>query len=414
MTRIDFTYLSPQNANFKKKTVSVANGATFVVLDMTDGEKRKATNVIYLHIQRRTRKCYVGITVQEAGKRWFTGTTYQLNQPFGRALEKYGWDAFDSYILAFADNRDELNEAEVEAITSAGGHKTKHTYNLSPGGDTVAENDIPIVGIHLPTGETRNFKSGSAAARLLGFGSTDTPMAVVRGEFVAAKDWWFRLEDDTKSQPPKLWGEHLRFARLREINARPIVAIKFNSGEQRRFETGDDAANALGVGQSEVWAVTHGKAHSAGGWWFRFEDDDRPMPSLYGHKATRAKRDKRVYAVNLKTGERREFRNCTVADNELGIYKGGAASVATGERVSACDWWFSFDQDAAPPTEFKFVLVAKARSKAVVATDLATGTEQTFESAKAAAEALGMSRALICLAIAGKRKSAKGYQFRFA
>jgi hypothetical protein len=414
MTVLDFTSLSPLNAKFLKQIVSVANGATFVALDMSEEIKRRAVNVLYLHVQRNTRKCYIGITVQEAGKRWYTGTTYKLNRRFGRALEKYGWDAFDSYILAIASNRDELNQAEIEAISAAGGHKSQYTYNLSPGGDAVSENDIPIVGVYLPTGESKNFKSGSEASRVLGFRSTDTPMAVVRGQIVAAKDWWFRLANDSITQPPKSWGKAYKSARIRELKAKPIEAVNFESGELLRFESMEDAANALGVQPTEVGAVAHGKAHSAGGWWFRFEQDDRTMPELHGHKATRAKRDIEVYAVNLETGERLEFRNCTVADKKLGLYKGASAAVASGERVSAVNWWFSYSRDENPPTEYKGALVAKARSKPVVATSIDTGIEQIFDSAKVAADALGMSRSLICLAIQGKRKSAKGYQFRFA
>jgi hypothetical protein len=414
MNVIDFTHLSSRNKAYAKQTVWVANGAAFSALNMPENEKHKATSVLYMHIHRKSRRCYVGITVMEANKRWFNKTAYRLNRRFGLALQKDGWDAFDSYILAFADDRDSLNQAEIAAIAAAGGHKSKYTYNLSPGGDTVSENDIPIVGINLQTGELRNFKSGADAARQLGFKNADNAMAVVRGEIAAASGWWFRLADDIQAQPPRIWGEKLRLARMRELNAKPIEAINYNTGECRLFQTAEDASRALEVQQSEVWAVAHGKAHSAGGWWFRFIGDTRPMPTLHGHMAARSKRDKRVHAVNLTTGERCVFRNCTIADKELGVYRGGSAAVAAGERVSANGWWFSHDENANPPTEFKGALVAKARSIAVVATNLATGEDRHFQSAKVAAEALGMSRSLICLAIKGKRKSAKGYKFSYA
>ena len=260
------------------------------------------------------------------------GVAYRNNRRFGNAIKKYGWDAFDSFVVAFAENRDALNDAEVSAIVAAGGHKSKFTYNLSPGGDMVAENDKPIVGIHLQTGQTREFNSGVAAARMLGFKSADNAMAVVRGELLTANGWWFRLADDMTSRPPTMWGEKLRLARMREINARPVLAVRYGTGESRRFETMDLASEQLGVQQSEVWAVAHGKSHSAKGWWFRFEDDNRSMPKTRGHKSSRLKRDIKVYATKLATGERREFRNCTVADIELEIYKGAAAMVASANE----------------------------------------------------------------------------------
>lgn len=414
MTTVDFTHLSPRNEKYQKHLVTVANGATFVTLDLAEKEKIRAANIIYMHVHRQSKKCYVGITVQEAGKRWFTGVTYRLNRRFGMALKKHGWDSFDSYVLAFAESRCNLNDAEVQAIAAAGGHKSKYTYNLSPGGDIVAENDKPLVGVLLATGEERHFKSGSHAARQLGMKNTDMPMAVARCERTSVAGWWFRFEEDVAARIPETWGEDLRVDAVRRRQGKKVIAINYSTGEQLIFDTTMAAAQALGIGQSAVSVVARGKDYSAKGWWFKFEGDDRPMPSIHGQKAGRLKRDRTIYAVNLKTGGRQEFRNCTVADNELGIYKGAAAMVASGDRTSASDWWFTYDKEAMPPKEFKGALVAKARSKAVVATDLATGNEQHFVSAKTAAEVLGMSRSAICQVISGKRKAAKGYRFRLA
>ena len=166
MPSIDFTHLSPRNAKHATSLLTVANGAVFKALLLSQKEKMIAANVIYMHIHKVSRKCYVGIAVQEAAKRWLTGIAYQRNRRFGNALRKHGWSAFESYVLAFAKDRASLNRAEVKAIAAAGGHKSEFTYNLSPGGEMVAENDKPIIGVFLPTGKERKFKSGSAASRI--------------------------------------------------------------------------------------------------------------------------------------------------------------------------------------------------------------------------------------------------------
>jgi hypothetical protein len=69
---------------------------------------------------------------------------------------------------------------------------------------------------------------------------------------------------------------------------------------------------------------------------------------------------------------------------------------------------------AMPPKELKGALVAKARSKPVVAVDLATGGEQEYPNAKTAAAALDVSRAAISRVIKGQLKAVKGFGFRFA
>jgi hypothetical protein len=393
----------------------VANGTIFSVLAISETEKRKAANILYMHVQRHSRKCYIGITIMAAEDRWGSGVAYRKNRRFGNSIEKHGWGAFDSYVIAFATNRDALNEAEVAAIAAAGGHKSKFTYNLSPGGDVVAENEKPIVGVYLPTGKTRSFESGVDAARQLKIRNSDMPMAVARGERTSVADWWFRFESDEKAHPPKSWGYALGKEKVRAKQAKRVVAINYKTGERRLFDTTSDAAKALRVHQSAVSMVARGEDLSAKGWWFKFEGDNRPLPEVHGGLARWViKRDRKICAVHLASGERREFRNCKVADNELGIYKGAAAMVASGERASAAGWWFSYDKAAAPPKEYKEALVAKARSKPVIATQIATGNEHSYPNAKTASAALGMSRAAISKAIKGHLGAVKGYRFRFA
>lgn len=415
MTRdpVDFTHLSPRNVTYRKKLVPVANGVTFLALVIPRREMLKSANILYLHVNRESRKCYIGVTIMRAANRWNVGIAYRNNRRFGHAIKKHGWESFDSFILAFGEDRESLNRAEIDAIAAAGGHKSKFTYNLSPGGDNVAENDKPIVGVFLKTGEQRKFKSGSDAARVLGMQNADMPMAVARGERTSVAGWWFRFADDAR-EPPKDWGESLRVAKVREKQARGVVAISYKTKERREFSSTSEAAKALRIHQSAVSMVAQGKDLSAGGWWFCFKDAERPMPRIHGSKASREKRDVAVYGIHLRTGERRFFRNCTMADSELRIYKGAAASVASGERTSAADWWFSFVKDAPPPKAFKGALVAKARSKPVIAINLETSSTREFDSAKAAAAELGVSRAAISHVIKGKLKSVKGYRFLFA
>ena len=415
MSTVDFSYLSSRNRKYPKRLVALANGTVFSVLSLSEAEKKRVRNILYLHVQRESRKCYVGITIMEAADRWGAGVAYRNNRRFGRAIQKHGWDAFDSYVVAIANDRNALSRAEVTAIVAAGGHKSKFTFNLSPGGDLVAENDKPIVGVHLLTGQSRHFKSGADAARKLRFRNIDMPMAVARGERSSVSNWWFRFQDDTEASPPVSWGRNLAKQKIRENQAKRVVAINYKTGEKRMFETTSDAALALKIEQSAVSQVARGESLSAKGWWFKFEGDNQTMPEVHGGLARWInKRDRKVYAVHLKTQEHREFRNCTVADSELGIYKGGAAMVASGERTSAADWWFSYEKSATPPTEFKSALVAKARSKPVVAVNLATRDEHEYPSAKTAAAALGVSRAAISYVIKGRLKAVKGFGFRFA
>jgi hypothetical protein len=411
---IDYTSISLRNAQYERECARVANGAAFVVLKLNKSEIECARGILYIHIHLDTGRCYVGITEQTAKNRWTNGVAYRNNRRFGSALKKYGWKSFSSYVLAFGDDRDSLNRAEINAIAFAGGHKSKHTFNLSPGGDAVSETDKAIVGVNLDTRQEQFFKSGAAAARELGFSNVDKAMAVARGERSSADGWWFRFADDFESKPPLVWGEKLRVQAVRRRQGKAIVAIHLNTRERRIFETTNSAAEVLGLEQSQVSAVANRKALSAKGWWFCFLGDSEIPPELFGSQATRAKRDKQVWAVNLKSGERICFRNCTEASLSLGLFQSAAAGVVSGARASAGDWWFSYDADGDPPALIKGALVAAARSIAVVAHHLESGAMYRYDSAKLAAEQLGMSRAAISKCLSGKSSSTKGYRFTLA
>lgn len=410
---ISFKRISRENARYATTEITVSNGARFVALIVPIAELRTKTSALYIHVRRATRQCYIGITEQRVLDRWTKGNNYRQQRRFGSALRKYGWDAFDHHVLAFGDSRAALERVEIRAIRCAGGHRSRYTYNLSPGGDLVAENDRPVFAIHLPTRKKRQFRSATDAVRKLGFLNVDAAAAVARGERTSKDGWWFRFEDESHRHPPESWGEQLRVDRIRQRFGRRVVAVNLLTRERRVFPTFSDAAATLDVNQSLVSASVRKKVQSAGGWCFFKEGDDETPPPTYGSALTRQKRDRKVFAICLKTARRLTFRNCTVADGELNLYAGAAASVAAGARVSAAGWFFSYDETIEPPKEYRGQIVARLKRKPVVATYVSTSEERSFGSAMEAAAALQMSRAAISKAISGA-KPTKGYRFRFA
>ena len=126
----------------------------------------------------------------------------------------------------------------------------------------VAENDIPLVGVHLETGEEVSFKSGADAARKLKMKSPDMPMAVVRKERTSVAGWWFRAADDLNGIPPKNWGETYRISQVQALQGKALVAINYKTREEKRFNTAPEAAEFLNVTQSLISTVARGKALS--------------------------------------------------------------------------------------------------------------------------------------------------------
>ena len=281
---ISYLYLSDKNSAYATKKIKVLNGETFIALKLNKQEMNSAANVIYLHRHKFSKRCYIGITIMKAVDRWGNGHGYRLQRYFGNAIAKYGWNQFDHYILAFADNREDLEVAEVQAIEKAGGHKSKHTYNLTSGGDLVSENNKKIVGTNLDTGIRRDFFGGVEAAKELGITNSDMPMAIARGERTSLKapcgNWYFSF-DSEPHYPPELWGEALRTLKVQERWNEPVLAVNIETEEEVLYPSGSEAARKLGISQTAVSRVICGKALSNGGYWFKFPDSDAVLPTKF-------------------------------------------------------------------------------------------------------------------------------------
>lgn len=80
-------------------------------------------------------KIYIGITSMKPEQRWEKGRGYISNQYFYRAIQKYGWDAFDHAILASGLSEDEAYTMERELIALHDSTNPSKGYNISTGGE---------------------------------------------------------------------------------------------------------------------------------------------------------------------------------------------------------------------------------------------------------------------------------------
>jgi group I intron endonuclease len=95
------------------------------------------TNKIYLHRNKLNGKCYVGKTTQDVNRRWRkddpTHRSYINCAVFYKALQKYGWDAFETTILLELSLGSKVNQMEAYYIG---------LYNsLAPNGYNIKEYD---------------------------------------------------------------------------------------------------------------------------------------------------------------------------------------------------------------------------------------------------------------------------------
>lgn len=87
---------------------------------------------VYIHRNRIDGKVYVGMT-SNASHRWAGKEKYK-SQPFGEAIEKFGWECFDHLIIADGLTKEEASNTEKATIQKYDSMNPEHGYNHNSGG----------------------------------------------------------------------------------------------------------------------------------------------------------------------------------------------------------------------------------------------------------------------------------------
>ena len=92
---------------------------------------------VYMHINKINQKIYIGQTKEEnINKRWGNnGIGYKTQTRFWRAIQKYGWDNFDHFIITDWITKDKANDIEIALISLFNSTNKNYGYNVSQGGD---------------------------------------------------------------------------------------------------------------------------------------------------------------------------------------------------------------------------------------------------------------------------------------
>ena len=93
-------------------------------------ESNTTNYLVYQHYNRITGKSYVGISKQDASKRWKNGEGYK-RQSFHAIIEEYGWDSFDHNILLEGLTKEEAEYFETFFIDYY--DSCENGYNISDG-----------------------------------------------------------------------------------------------------------------------------------------------------------------------------------------------------------------------------------------------------------------------------------------
>lgn len=87
---------------------------------------------VYLHVNKINNKKYFGQTCQKLTDRWAHGSTYRNSKHLYRAIQKYGWESFNHFIIADKLTKEEADSLEIKLIQAY--DTIRSGYNICHGG----------------------------------------------------------------------------------------------------------------------------------------------------------------------------------------------------------------------------------------------------------------------------------------
>lgn len=108
--------------------------------ELINHNNEKAIYKLYIHVVPQNitlyqhDKYYVGITQQDTINRWGHQGHGYYGQPFYNAINKYGWNSIQHYVISNLLTQEQAFELEIETIDYLNSSNRKYGYNIQLGG----------------------------------------------------------------------------------------------------------------------------------------------------------------------------------------------------------------------------------------------------------------------------------------
>lgn len=219
---------------------------------------------VYCHTNRSNGKRYVGITCRTPEERWRNGTQYYHNEHFYRAIQKYGWDGFSHDILHTDLTHSEACEYERKYIKDWNLRDGNYGYNLTDGGDGCSGRVL--------SDETK----AKISASHIGIGKGKTLSDEHKRKISEALTG--RPTQNRRPYPKRgPMSDELKAILSDAHQKKPVVMYNKDGEYIMSFRASKEAAQYVGLKtNSDILRCCAGKRSSAGGYKWRYLDDEKP------------------------------------------------------------------------------------------------------------------------------------------
>ena len=314
-----------------------------IIKDLDDNENNY---LVYRHIAPNG-KSYIGITKQDAERRFQDGIGYKSQPQFWRAIKKYGWSSFQHEILESGLTEKEASEREVFYIKKYNAF-APNGYNVAEGGITGKKAAKPIIQYY--NGKPVNFfKSSREATKALGI-ALETIKSHL-GENRSVGGYYFeQLPLMFVSEIPE---EYLALKDTCHYNIENVVAYHLKQTTVERNLSGVKSINKYELSGKYICTYpsiasakasiegSSGEAISAAvnpnrqgdtayGFMWKYNTGDYSDIAPIKYKVQRA-----VQQIDIKTGEVvREYKSLSEASKAIHSHSDNILKTCRGEKVS--------------------------------------------------------------------------------
>lgn len=202
--------------------------------------------IVYCHRNKTDGKKYYGITSQTPSRRWRNGKGYERNPYFAKAIKKYGWEGFEHIIIFRACSKEIAEAIEQDLIKTGRTQDHSKGYNIESGGN--AHDKV--------SDETRAKQSAihkGVESAFKGHKHTEESKA--------------KMSKAHKGKPCKV----IRFGKDNPLS-KTIIGTHKTTGEKIRCVGVCEAGRIVGVAGSNISSCLTHPTHTAGGYFWKYEE----------------------------------------------------------------------------------------------------------------------------------------------
>ena len=280
----------------------------------------KKSYIVYKHTSP-SNKVYIGITIQKPELRWRKGKGYKNNIHFYNAIQKYGWDNFQHEILFTGLTKDEAEQKEIELIAYYKSCNRRYGYNIDHGGNSIG---------HLSDEHKKKLRDANIGK-------------------CPSEDTRQKMSELFKGNNNPFYGQHhTEQIRKKMSNSHkvPIIQYSQNGNFIKIWNSAKDAGIETKINIGDITACCKGKGKTAGGYIWRYANEELTKEHLQWCKTNNSGGKKSVYQYSKDGAFIAKYDSITSAYKLTGVTISNIRSCCIGKTKSAGGFIWKYERNS--------------------------------------------------------------------